>query len=67
MKSYRDGEWWVTTPFYAGSAADLERAMKCPHETWAQDQPSLQAGHVVIAERCEDCVATRLRYKKEDS
>lgn len=64
MKFSKEGEWTVSTPIYVGSKADVEKAAKCPHPAFVKFAEDIREGHLLVAERCTMCVATRTRYKK---
>jgi hypothetical protein len=65
VKFIKDGEWTISTPVFVGSVRDVEDAAACPHETWVWFSKDTHDGHLMIAERCESCIATRVRMKGE--
>lgn len=64
MESRQQGEWTVTTPLYAGSAAEVARAAACPHAEYAEIGVGMQKdGLWVVQEKCGACVAVRMKYR----
>lgn len=67
METSQQGGWTVTTPFYAGSAADVASATACPHKEYAQVGPGTENdGVLLIQEKCQACVAVRMKYRPSD-
>lgn len=63
MKFTKYGDWTISTPVFIGSAQEVAEASKCPHEVWVWFSKDTKEGHLLIAERCEACVATRVRTR----
>ena len=62
MKSYREGDWFVTTPIYAGSAEQVEGMAVCDHK-WKQDgDPVAQQDQEMVMETCH-CGARRAKHR----
>jgi hypothetical protein len=64
VRSYKEGDWWVTTPVYVGSAEEIAEAEQCAHE-FHEERSAFYGGPVTIFERCQRCCASRVRYKQE--
>lgn len=65
MEIKKDGEWMVTTPIYAGGAADVAKAAKCPHKEFKEYTHSVvPPGMYSVIEKCEGCIAVRSRYRQ---
>jgi hypothetical protein len=56
MKSYEENGWMVTTPVYAGSSAEVQKANRCAHEWMEQTKP---LGPHPGLEKCKHYVAVR--------
>lgn len=63
MKFSREGDWFVSTPFYVGSSDDVWKANSCPHKEFAERTKKVQDGMLVVQEKCKACVADRVKYR----
>jgi hypothetical protein len=63
MRSYQDGQWLVTTPIYIGSTYEVEKAAACAHKGFEETLRTEREGRLLVAERCRECIATRVRYR----
>lgn len=62
MKFLQEGEWMVSTPFYAGTREAVDKMAKCPHPTWVEEAEEVRGGAEMKMDRCV-CGATRGRYR----
>lgn len=64
-KAKVDGaEWFLSSPVYAGSAADVDKALHCLHGNWTKIFQDTREGHVSVTEKCGKCIAERIRFRK---
>jgi len=63
VKTYQEGGWTFTTPIYIGATADIEKAAKCLHPKFSELTRAVCEGMVLVDERCDVCVAARVRYR----
>jgi len=63
MRFTRDGAWTISTPVYVGSVEDVILAERCPHEKWTWFSKDVKERTLMLAERCDACIATRVRYR----
>lgn len=73
MRSYREGDWWVTTPVYVGSAESIAIAIACRHHDFTPDPSQPPKDEMMkegvtesVVEKCSSCCARRVRYKTND-
>ena len=63
MITYRDGDWYVTTPrFVAEDEEALNRIFACKHRQWKETRRT-EKPELIIFEKCTECSATRRRFK----
>lgn len=65
MKTYRNGEWFLTTPIYVGDGKDILKATTCAHAEWSVTGSNVTDGIEAYAEKCDDCVAIRVRWREK--
>ena len=70
MQTEKHGEWYITTPVYAGPKDQVEAATICAHQ-WVTEHREMKdletyGNCEVVMERCSACrVAIRCRWKPD--
>lgn len=61
MRFAGEGGWRVSSPVYLGSAEEVQKAMTCTHAFGKVVEESEVDDHLVQKEKCDLCVAIRVR------